>query len=406
MNLKEFEGKFLLNKYNLNISKGLTISQDSIKQSGLQIDNFPVFIKAQVLSGKRKAAGGIQIAHNLKQATLEISTMFNTEINNEKVEQILIDKAVEFDKEFYTSIMIDSRSRRPLLIISNQGGSDIEEIKKTNPTSIRTLEINILKGIPTSDIQALTHDFDFSEKQFKNFKTTINELYKCFIENDLKLLEINPLVLNENTNEFTALDSKTIIDDNAMYRQKIPFQLRTGLRAKTILEQRANDIDKDDHRGVAGTSYIDFGGNIAVLASGGGASVIAMDALISYGGNPANYTEYSGNPPAEKVTKLTNVVLDQPNLQGLWIVGGTANFTSIYDTLKALIDVVVERNFTKPIVIRRAGPEDEKAFEMIRDLADKHNLNIELYGRETPITLSAKYIVDKVNKEKHLGGNI
>ncbi len=400
-----------MSKYDINISKGITISQDSIKQSGLQIKQFPIFVKAQVLSGKRKAAGGIKIANDIKQATQIISEMFTLKIRDEQVEQILLDEPVQFQKEFYTSIMIDTRSRRPLLIISDQGGSDIEEIKKEKPQSIRTLEINILKGIPSGELQALTHDFDFTETQFKNFKTTIKELYKCFIENDLKLLEINPLVLTTNTNldknqkedNFTALDCKATTDDNASYRQKIPFEQRTGLRKKTQLEQRANEIDKEDYRGVAGTSYIDFsseGGNIGVLASGGGASVIAMDALISYGGKPANYTEYSGNPPAEKVTKITNVVLDQPNLKGLWILGGTANFTSIYDTLKALMDVVVERKFSKPIVIRRAGPEDEKAFEMIKKLAKEHNLDIDLYGRETPITLSAKYMVDKIKSSE------
>jgi citryl-CoA synthetase large subunit len=408
MNLKEYEGKSLLKKYNINISSGTTISQDSIKQSGLRIEQFPVFIKAQVLSGKRKAFGGIKVAKDIKQATKIVSEMFNLKIRGEQVEQILIDNLVEFEKEFYVSIMIDSRSRRPLLIISDQGGSDIEEIKKQIPQSIRTFEINILKGITSGELQALTHDFDLTEEQFKNFKTTVKELYQCFLDNDLKLLEINPLVLNteqengENkqiNNQFIALDCKATTDDNANYRQKEQqFENRTGLRKKTEIEQRANEIDKGDHRGVAGTSFIQFeDGNIGVLASGGGASVIAMDALVSYNGKPANYTEYSGNPPAEKVTKLTNIVLDQPNLEGLWIVGGTANFTSIYDTLKALIDVVIKRKFTKPIVIRRAGPEDEKAFEMIKQSAKEHNLDIDLYGRETPITLSAKYMVDKVN---------
>ncbi|NQZ85100.1 MAG: hypothetical protein HRU03_05260 [Nanoarchaeales archaeon] len=400
MNLKEYEGKSLLKKYDINISQGTTISQDSIKQSGLIIEQFPIFIKAQVLSGKRKAFGGIKIAKDIKHATQIVSEMFNLTIREEEVEQILLDNPVQFEKEYYVSIMIDSRSRRPLLIVSSEGGSDIEEIKKQNPTSIRTLEINILKGIPSGELQALTHDFDFTKIQFDKFKTTIKELYKCFIENDLKLLEINPLVLETNTEDFIALDCKATTDDNAAYRQPIKFELRTGLRKKTDIEKRANEIDKGDHRGVAGTSFIQFeGGNIGVLASGGGASVIAMDALVSYGGKPANFTEYSGNPPAEKVAKLTNVVLDQPNLEGLWIVGGTANFTSIYETLKALIDVVIERKFTKPIVIRRAGPEDEKAFEMIREVAKKHNLDIDLYGRETPITLSAKHMVDKVNNK-------
>ena len=125
-----------------------------------------------------------------------------------------------------------------------------------------------------------------------------------------------------------------------------------------------------------------------------------MDALISYGAKPANYMEYSGNPPAYKVEKLTRIVLDKKDLSGLWIVGGIANFTDIYETLKAIVDVLVEKQVKFPVVIRRGGPNEKEAFELIRKTAKKHNLNISIYGRETPITLCAKYMAEASYKFK------
>src|SRR3989338_4478887 len=144
----------------------------------------------------------------------------------------------------------------------------------------------------------------------------------------MKTVEINPLVEDKN-GDLIAADAVVVLDDDGLKRHKFNFPKRTGLREQTPREIAAKKIDEDDYKGVAGKTFVDLEGDIAVLASGGGASIVAMDALLSYGGKPANYTEYSGNPSAEKVKKLTQVVLSKPNLHGLWIVGGTANFTRI-----------------------------------------------------------------------------
>ncbi len=394
MNLKEFEGKLILRKYGLNIPKSTLIC----KEDAIPKFKKPVILKAQTFSGKRKAGGGIMIVKSQKEMSDAISDIFSKEINGEKVCEILIEELINTKKELYLSITLDTKIRRPLLVICCQGGSDIEELKENSPQKIKTLEINVLDGIDESKLRELTSELNLSDEEFENFFNLTIKLFQIYTTRDLKLLEINPLALTNNG--FYILDTKIIIDDNGLSRQEFPFERTTGYRKRTSREKEANLIDEDDHKGVSGKTFIDMDGDIGVMASGGGASIIAMDALISYGAKPANYTEYSGNPPAYKVEKLTKIVLDKENLSGLWIVGGIANFTDIYETLKAIVDVLVEKKINFPVVIRRGGPNEKEAFELIRKTAKKHNLNVSIYGRETPITLCAKYMAEASNNFK------
>ena len=150
--------------------------------------------------------------------------------------------------------------------------------------------------------------------------------------------------------------------------------------------------------GIAGKTYIDLDGNIGILASGGGASITAVDALLSYNKKPANYTEYSGNPSPEKVEALTRIVMSKQDLKGLFIVGAKANFTQIHETIGAIIKVIKEQKPCYPIVFRRAGPGDKEAKELVERTAKELNLDMEWYGEETPITVAAKKIAEKVER--------
>jgi len=214
---------------------------------------------------------------------------------------------------------------------------------------------------------------------------------KAFFDNDCLLLEINPLV--ESAGKLIALDAKVNLDDTAGGRHKerlLPTRSIPGhISSKNEIE--AKKIDENDYRGTAGSTYFDLDGDIAVLASGGGASLTAMDALLATGGSPANYTEYSGNPPKEKVEKLSKIVLSKKNLHALWVVGAIANFTDIYETLSGFLDALRKINPKPdyPIVIRRGGPNDKKAFEMLKKNKD---FDLHLYGQETTITESAKIV--------------
>jgi citryl-CoA synthetase large subunit len=160
----------------------------------------------------------------------------------------------------------------------------------------------------------------------------------------------------------------------------------------------AKKIDEGEayYRGTAG-KYIELDGDIAMILNGGGASIANMDALINVGLKPANYTEYSGNPPREKVYQLAKVVLSKPGLRGLWMAGVVANFTNIKETFLGIIDALDEIKPAYPIVVRRDGPESKEAFELLRECAARNNLNIKMFTKEVSMSYTATILASMVN---------
>lgn len=369
MILFEFEGKELLKKYGISVPASQLISSANEK---LEIKT-PFVVKAQVLSGKRQIAGGIGN---------KVEDILGKVINKETVGKVLVEEKVKFDREYYVSISYDTNTRGPVVTYSETGGTGIEE------RGASVFPINILNFEPD-----YPPDLQISD-QVKDF---VSNLFKLFLEEDATLVEINPLVVSND--KLIALDAKINLDDTAFVRHKernySPRSAPGHSPSKGEIE--AKKIDENDYRGTAGSTYFDLPGDIAVLASGGGASLTAMDALIKEGGRPANFTEYSGNPPKEKVTKLTQIVLNKDGINGLWVVGAIANFTNIYETLSGFLEALRSVNPKPkfPILIRRGGPHDAQAFAMLREVRD---FDLHLYGEEVSISESAKKMVDLAKK--------
>lgn len=373
MILYEYEGKSLLKSAGIIAPHGQVLTSPD-DETSIQP---PLVLKAQVLSGKRAEAGGIVMVDKQTDVKTALKKLFESVINKEKVEKVLVEQKVAIEKEYYLSLSYDTDTRGPVLTFSEAGGTGIEERK------VQTYEVN-----PLGPTKNLPQDID---------REVLEKLINLFFEQDMLLLEINPLVKTKD--RWVALDAKIKLDDTAFGRHKnwqfLPRSVAGYIPTKHEIE--AKKIDEGDYRGTAGSTYFDFDGDIAVLASGGGASITAMDALIALGGKPANFTEYSGNPPREKVEKLTKIVLDKPDLHGLWIVGALANFTDIYETLSGIAEALkkIEPKIKFPIVIRRAGPKDAEAFAMLKSLKD---FDLHVYGEETSIPKSAE-IITRLAKE-------
>lgn len=391
MKLYEFEGKQLLREAGIAVPEGYVV--EDTRQIKEVI--FPVVIKAQTLSGKRGKAGLIKPAKTKEEANTLIKLFLQKQHNNEIIKKNLIEEKLEIKKEYYLAIMYDTSLRMPIIIISKEGGMDIEETKKQFPERVIIEQIKILEGVGEQKAREIATKADIPQ-----LALLIKKGYDLFMEKDMKLLEINPLIETDD-GKYIAADAKIILDDDAFFRQQFSFPPRMGIgREKTEREIAANKINEIDHRGVAGKTYIDLEGDLAILASGGGASITAVDALLSYGQKPANYTEYSGNPSPEKVEALTRVVLSKPHLKGLFIVGAKANFTRIDETITAIIKVLKEIKPEYPIVFRRAGPGDKEAKQVVEKTAKELYLDMEWYGEETPITVAAKRMAEKVNERR------
>jgi len=396
MILYEYEGKKMLSEAGIAVPNGQVIESPEQKVPL----NYPIVLKAQVLSGKRAQAGGIVMVEKPEQLESKLKGLLGQVINKEKATKVLAEEKIDFEKEYYISLAYDTNTRGPILTISEEGGTGIEErevkiypvdpIKHILCHSERSEESSMVGEDPSG------RDFDPQDDNFLLPHELLQKLIDLFFAADSLLLEINPLVLTR-AGKWVALDAKIKLDDAAAGRHSdwnFPSRSAPG-HTPTQNEIEAKKIDEGDYRGVAGSAYFDLPGDIAVLASGGGASLAAMDALIKVGGKPANYTEYGGNPPREKVAKLTKVVLGKPNLNGLWVVGALANFTNIYETLSGFIEGLREaekllgKKFDFPIVIRRAGPEDQKARQMLKRVKD---FDLHIFGEETSITESAVII--------------
>lgn len=383
MNLYEFEGKNLFAKHGIRIPKGETITRyhdPVVEYEKLGLGE--VVVKAQILSGKRGKNNGIKFCSSAEAAAKAVSEMFSASICDMHVDSIRIEEKLDIAEEHYLSITYDTNLKQPMLIYSREGGVDIEDVPEEKITKkkldIRNLKLGDDLGLPCAQ-----------------------ELWDCFLEEDTRLVEINPLVKTKS-GEWIAADAKVAIDDDAFFRHEEWKELepRTMMgRPPTDREIEVKKIDEGEgyYRGTAG-KYIEMDGDIALLLIGGGASIANMDALEKAGLSAANYTEYSGNPPREKVYELTKLVLSKPGIRGLWMCGVVSNFTNVRETFLGFADALDEIKPKYPIVIRRDGPEGEAGRQLVRECAKRNGLNMKVFGKEVPMTETAGVLADMVKQ--------
>ena len=411
MKLLEHKGKELLAKCGINIPPGIVTDNKSYINLSYHKERYSRFffeqqknvvIKAQIVGGKRKKNGLVLESSDFKKSLGAIDGLYKKEYNGSLITTLLIEKKLDIKEEYYLSILYDTDSRKPTVVFLKDGGIDVEE-SSTKPVKY---PFSISRGLHDYQAREIAKKAGFSGRDILRIAELILRAYQCFSKYDCRILEINPIIKTVDGILYAG-DAKITIDDNAVSRQDV-FHDITDIEDKSVLsekELKARKIDYWDHRGVAGKTYIDLDGDIAVLASGGGASLTCMDALLTAQGKPANYTEYSGNPPKEKVKRLTEITLSKPNLNGCFVIGGTANFTDIFETLsgfcEGLLNIKPKPDY--PIVIRRAGPRDKEAFKMLEKFAKKQGFDITLFGEETPMTRASRIMVKK--SEEYKNGN-
>ena len=397
MRLYEYEGLKLFREAQIPTPEFTVLSSiNEIKNIEL-----PVIVKAQVLSGGRGKSGLIKPCKSLDEVKKAVGEILNKDVNGEKIEKVIIENYfVDKSAEYYLSITYDTSSRSSIALISKKGGVDIEKLAR-GKESIKSVQINPTQGLQPWQARQLLSEAGFSGIHFLSITKILLGMWQVFQKYDARLVEINPLIETEDE-EFFAADAKVVLDDDADFRQTdTEFPPRDVLGKKpTKSELAAKEIDANDHRGSAGSTYIEMDGDIAVIAAGGGGSLVNMDALMALGGKPANYTEHSGNPPREKLEKLSKIILSKKGLAGVWFVGATANFTDIYETLAGFVTALRSINPKPkyPIVIRRGGPRYEEAFKMLEEVKKKEGFDFHVFGPETPMTSTAKTMVDLANK--------
>ncbi|MBI2672609.1 hypothetical protein HYX16_06765 [Candidatus Woesearchaeota archaeon] len=416
MRLLEYKGKELLKMHGIRVPPSIitdnksyiNLSYHKEKYKEFFFEYKKVIIKAQIIQNNRKKSGFIVESDNYEESLKLIDELYKKKFNENPITTLLIEKRLDVCTEYFLAIIYDTKTRQQTILFSRKGGTDIEELSKRNDLIIKP--VSAVSGLRDYEAREIAKMAGFDKSKILQISLFIKKAYECFEKFDCRSLEINPIIETKDGLLYAG-DAKVVIDDNSISRQEI-FNKETDIEDTSFLNEReleARKIDYNDYRGVAGKSYIDLGGDIAILASGGGASLTSMDALIQAGGRAANYTEYSGNPPREKVKKLTKIALAKKGINGCLVIGGRANFTDIFETLSGFIEglkeIIPKPDY--PILIRRAGPNDKKAFAMIKEFALKEKYNITLYDEATAISKAAEIMVQKVNEYKEKkNGNI
>ena len=351
MNLHEYQGKALFKEYGLPVSKGIVITDSNDAHKACrEIGGSKWVIKAQVHAGGRGKSGGVKLVNNPDEAKEFAENWlgkrlvtYQTDEKGQLVSSILIEECTDIDKELYLSAVIDRGSRKITFIGSSEGGVNIEEVAEKMPEKIIYEEIDPLCGPMGFKARKISKVLGLNPDQTKQFSKMFNGLVNLFIEKDLSLLEINPLVITSGGN-LHCLDAKINIDSNALFRQKEIQDMHDPSQE----DPREYEASKND------LSYVSLDGNIGCMVNGAGLAMGTMDTIKHFGGNPANFLDVGGTATQERVAKAFKIILDDKDVKVVLvnIFGGIVRCDLIAEGIIAAINEV---GVEIPVVVRLEG---------------------------------------------------
>ena len=351
MNLHEYQGKALFKEYGLPVSKGIVITDSNDAHKACrEIGGSKWVVKAQVHAGGRGKSGGVKLVDNPDEAKEFAQNWlgkrlvtYQTDAKGQLVSSILIEECTDIDKELYLSAVIDRGSRKITFIGSSEGGVNIEEVAEKMPEKIIYEEIDPLCGPMGFKARKISKVLELNPDQIKQFSKMFNGLVNLFIEKDLSLLEINPLVITSGGN-LHCLDAKINIDSNALFRQKEIQDMHDPSQE----DPREYEASKND------LSYVSLDGNIGCMVNGAGLAMGTMDTIKHFGGNPANFLDVGGTATQERVAKAFKIILDDKDVKVVLvnIFGGIVRCDLIAEGIIAAINEV---GVEIPVVVRLEG---------------------------------------------------
>ncbi len=355
MKLLEYSSKEVLKRYGLPIQPGEVAKTIEDVERILDTLKFPVVIKAQVPVGGRGKAGGVKLASTREEAIEKAKAILGMQIKGITVKKVLITEAVDIDKEIYAGVVVDRRTKRPVVMVSSEGGVDIEEVARTKPEAIHKYAVDPILGFPAYKARELAFKVVEDPKLAVKFATNLVKLYNAFVGLDAQLAEINPFVIDKN-GELWAVDAKVIVDDNALFRHPDIEQMR-DMDYENLEELEAKQY---------GLSFVKLEGNVGCMVNGAGLAMATMDIIKKYGGEPANFLDVGGSSNPEKVTKAMEIILRDPNVKSIYvnIFGG---ITRCDDIAKGLIEAFSNMEVRVPVVIRLTGTNEELGKKMLEE---------------------------------------
>lgn len=360
MKLYEHEAKTIFQKYEIPTPRGeVTTSSTFAKEISAKL-GVPVAIKAQILVSGRGKAGGILFAISPRETENAAQKLLGAEIKGVKVKEVLVEERIVEKKELYFGITIDRAKCHYVAIASSEGGIDIEEVAATMPERIVKVFIDPTYGFRSYHAYQIAGKLGYMGSQLRDLASVFLKLYRIAMDYDAELIEINPL-METVEGKFVAVDSRILIDDNALYRHS-EYQKRLTVEGETELSAQEIEAQK------TGLAYVKLDGNIGIIGNGAGLVMATLDAVQFYGGKPANFLDAGGGASAAMMASALNIVLSDPNVEVVFIniLGG---ITRCDEVAKGILEAKKRVGFTKPIVIRLVGTNEEGEGEFSQKLA-------------------------------------
>ncbi|MEW6694699.1 Succinate--CoA ligase ADP-forming subunit beta [Tepidimonas thermarum] len=363
MKIHEYQGKEILRQFGVPVPRGIAAFTVQEAVEAAQKLGGPVWVvKAQIHAGGRGKGGGVKVAKSIEQVRELASQMLGMQLvthqtgpQGQKVRRLYIEEGADIGKEYYVSVVTDRATQKVAIIASSEGGMDIEEVAARTPEKIVKVFVDPLVGLTDAQARELAEGIGMSGHTVDQAVALLKNLYRCYMETDASLVEINPLNRDSQGN-LIALDAKFNFDSNALFRHPEIVALR--------------DLDEEDPAEVEASkydlAYISLDGNIGCLVNGAGLAMATMDTIKLFGGEPANFLDVGGGATAEKVTEAFKIMLKNPNVKAILvnIFGGIMRCdviaTGVITACKAV-------NLNVPLVVRMKGTNEDLGKKMLAE---------------------------------------
>jgi succinyl-CoA synthetase beta subunit len=360
--IHEYQAKELFRSHHVPVPDGEVAATATQALAAAEKLGYPCVIKAQVHAGGRGKAGGIKLARSRSEAEKHIADILGMTLINRQtgpqgklVRKLLVEQGLDIRRELYLAIILDREKEMPVIIASAQGGMEIEEVAQENPGAIHNQHVHPVTGLADCHLRNLAFKLGLSQIQQANFSRLLAGLYELFIQTDMSLVEINPLIVTGH-DDVMALDAKVNFDDNALFRHPEIAAWR-DVHEEESLEVEASKFE---------LNYIRLDGNIGCMVNGAGLAMATMDIIKYYGGEPANFLDVGGATSAERVKEAFHILLADRNVRAVLvnIFGGIVRTDLVAD---GIVHAVKDMDIRIPIVIRLVGTNEEEGMRILRE---------------------------------------
>ena len=360
MDLYEYQGKQLFARHGIPVPEGEVATTPAEARAAAERIGQPVVVKAQVRVGGRGKAGGIKLAATVEEAEARASDILGMDIKGHTVERVWIEVQSQIAKEYYLSVTFDRGVKKPLVMLSAEGGVEIEEVAANRPEALARLHIDPLVGLQPHDARWLVFHAGIDVEARNGTVAIIQKLYDAFVSLDAMLTEINPLILTSD-GKVIALDAKVTTDGNALYRHP------------EMAEYSETTTDDPQERAAQekGVTYVKLDGDVGIMGNGAGLVMSTLDVVALAGGRPANFLDAGGGSKAEEVVTALGVLLSDPKVKVL-LVNIFGGITRCDEVAEGLLTALEDLGATLPIVVRLDGTNENEGRAILEERAPKN----------------------------------